>query len=54
MLKTYDKQNNTYRASLFLECCLRSAGLEGIEYLINRGVEINRTNLLGDNALHML
>ena len=43
-----------YRASLFLECCLRSAGLEGIEYLISRGVEINRTNLLGDNALQML
>lgn len=43
-----------YRASFFLECCLRSAGLEGIEYLINRGVEINRTNLLGDNALQML
>ena len=43
-----------YRASLFLECCLQSAGLEGIEYLISRGVEINRTNILGDNALHML
>ena len=27
---------------------------EGIEYLINKGVEINQTNILGDNALHML
>ena len=43
-----------YRGSFLLECCLRSAGLEGIEYLINRGVEINRTNILGDNALQML
>ena len=43
-----------YRGSFLLECCLRSAGLEGIEYLINRGAEINRTNVLGDNALHML
>ena len=43
-----------YHTSLFLECCLRSAGLEGIEYLINKGAEINRTNLLGDNALNMI
>lgn len=34
-----------------MECCLHSAGLEGIEYLIKRGTEINRTNLLGNNAL---
>ncbi len=40
-----------YHSSLFLECCIHSAGLEGIEYLIKRGAEINRTNLLGDNAL---
>ena len=40
-----------YHSSLFLECCLHSAGLEGIEYLIKRGAEINRTNLLGNNAL---
>ena len=41
----------TYHSSLFLECCIHSAGLEGIEYLIKRGAEINRTNILGDNAL---
>ena len=37
-----------YHSSLFLECCLHSAGLEGIEYLIKRGTEINRTNLLNN------
>ncbi len=45
---------NTAHSSLFLECCLHSVGLEGIEYLIKRGAEINYTNLLGLNALHMI
>lgn len=39
------------RRTLFLVACGMSEDTEGIEYLINKGAEINRNDLLGDNAL---
>ena len=42
------------RRTLFLAACGMSEDTEGIEYLINKGAEVNRNDLLGENALHML
>lgn len=42
------------RRTLFLIACGMSEDTEGIEYLINKGAEVNRNDLLGKNALHML
>ena len=43
-----------YCTSLLLENCYRSSGTDGIEYLIEHGAEINRTDILGNNALMFL
>ena len=45
-----DKLHNT----LFLISCYISTTDEGIKYLLKKGVEINRTNIAGNNALIML
>ena len=47
----FDMSLGSFFTSLFLEVCLRSAGLEGIEYMLNKKCEINRTNIFGNNAL---
>lgn len=39
------------RRTLFLIACGMSEDTEGIEYLINKGAEINRNDLMGENAL---
>lgn len=39
------------RRTLFLYACGMSGDLEGIEYLVRRGAEINRCDLSGENAL---
>ncbi len=39
------------RRTLFLYACGMSGYLEGIEYLVRRGAEINRCDLSGENAL---
>ena len=39
------------RRTLFLYACGLSGDLEGIEYLVRRGAEINRCDLSGENAL---
>lgn len=39
------------RRTLFLLVCGKSEDTEGIEYLIKQGAEINRCDLLGENAL---
>lgn len=39
------------RRTLFLVACGMSEDTEGIEYLINKGAEINRNDLMGENAL---
>ena len=39
------------RRTLFLVSCGMSEDTEGIEYLINKGAEINRNDLLGENAI---
>lgn len=41
----------SFHTSLFLEVCLRSAGLEGIEYMLKQKCEVNRTNVFGNGAL---
>ena len=42
---------DTMRRTIFLVACGMSEDTEGIEYLMNRGAEINRNDLLGENAL---
>lgn len=42
---------DTMRRTIFLVACGMSEDTEGIEYLINKGAEINRNDLLGENAL---
>ena len=39
------------RRTLFLAACGMSEDTEGIEYLINKGAEVNRNDLLGENAI---
>ena len=39
------------RRTLFLVACGMSEDTEGIEYLINKGAEVNRNDLLGENAI---
>ena len=39
------------RRTLFLIACGMSEDTEGIEYLINKGAEVNRNDLLGENAI---
>lgn len=41
----------SFHTSLFLEVCLRSVGLEGIEYMLKQKCEVNRTNVFGNSAL---
>ena len=42
---------DTMRRTILLIACGMSEDTEGIEYLINKGAEINRNDLLGENAL---
>lgn len=42
---------DTIRRSILLVACGMSEDTEGIEYLINKGAEINRNDVLGENAL---
>ena len=42
---------DTMRRTIFLVACGMSEDTEGIEYLINKGAEINRNDVLGENAL---
>jgi ankyrin repeat protein len=39
------------RRTILLLSCGMSGDTEGIEFLINKGAEINRNDLLGENAL---
>lgn len=39
------------RRTVLLVACGMSEDIEGIEYLINKGAEINRNDLMGENAL---
>ena len=39
------------RRTILLVACGMSEDTEGIEYLINKGAEINRNDLMGENAL---
>ena len=45
---------NPARESIFLVCCEDGTDIEGIKYLIEKGVEINRTNFAGYNALMLI
>jgi ankyrin repeat protein len=42
---------DTMRRTILLIACGMSEDTEGIEYLINKGAEINRNDVLGENAL---
>ncbi|MBQ8677174.1 MAG: ankyrin repeat domain-containing protein [Alphaproteobacteria bacterium] len=42
---------DTMRRTILLIACGMSEDTEGIEYLINKGAEINRNDLFGENAL---
>lgn len=42
---------NIMRRTILLIACGMSEDTEGIEYLISRGAEINRNDLIGENAL---
>lgn len=42
---------DTMRRTILLIACGMSEDTEGIEYLINKGAEINRNDLMGENAL---
>ena len=42
---------DTMRRTILLVACGMSEDTEGIEYLINKGAEINRNDVLGENAL---
>lgn len=42
------------KGSIFLVCCEDGTNIDGIEYLIEKGAEINRTNFAGYNALMLI
>lgn len=42
------------RKTLYLICCERASDIKGIKYLLEKGAELNRTDLLNENALMLL
>ena len=47
----FESPMDTMRRTILLIACGMSEDTEGIEYLINKGAEINRNDVLGENAL---